>query len=451
MAGNTTILIHAPRERGGKRRAVDDSKRRDDNGSLTLHAPASSPIDEVIQVRVTGANPGARVTLESTLVDDDGVEWSSRATFEADAEGTVDLRKHAPTDGDWAGARAMGWCWAMTSHGDTETAALGGEPAVDVTVEATTEGGATATRRVSRQVFDESVDVTSVDADFDDHHLIGTLYEPAGEGPHPGVVSLHGGGGRQGTDRTEKLLATRGFATLALAYVGEHDALPDRLARVPVTYPGAAVDWLRTRPTVAGGPVGLFGVSRGAELALEVGARHDDVGAVVSYAGSGVRYDTPDGTPAWVDADGEALPHLTAVGDPEIGPDGVPISRPILERGFEEATDADRAAATIPVERIDGPVLLVSGGDDQVWPADRLSAVAAERLEAAASADHGRDAPHAHLTDAHVGHLVGVPHVPLAAFDRGGGTPGASADLGADAWQQTLEYLERGVRERQGD
>ena len=38
--------------------------------------------------------------------------------------------------------------------------------------------------------------------------------------------------------------------------------------------------------------------------------------------------------------------------------------------------------ATIPVERINGPVLLISGEDDQMWPSRTLAEIAMERLRA---------------------------------------------------------------------
>ena len=414
----------------------------------TIEAPAASPNDEAIEVRITGLDPGAHVTLEATLVDDEDEVWSSRATFVADETGTVALGDQAPADGDWDVAAPMGWCWAMTGDGDAATATLGKRPAVEVTFRALAADGRETTRTVTRQVYDGALRARSVagasdldtDPDTDpgpDTDLVGTLYLPAGDGPHPAVVSLHGSAGRLGPDRTEKVLATRGYATLALDYTGPAEALPDRIREVSLGYVRRAIDWLRNRPAVADGPVGLFGVSRGAELALLVGARNDGVGAVVSYAGSGVAFDTPMGDPAWVD-DGEPVPHVSGTGEPDRTDDGEVVTRPVLERGFDEADPARRAAATIPVEEIDGPVLLVSGGDDRVWPARKLSAVAAERL---AAADHD----FAHLTRDDVGHLIGVPHGPLASFDRGGGSPRATARLGEAAWKQTLDTFERGL------
>jgi len=66
---------------------------------IAIRAPANSPNDEPISIRITGAAAGATVEFEATLVDDDGVEWRSRATFTADDAGVVDLTETAPDDG----------------------------------------------------------------------------------------------------------------------------------------------------------------------------------------------------------------------------------------------------------------------------------------------------------------------------------------------------------------
>jgi dienelactone hydrolase len=436
VAGDTGVLLHAPNgpssdaEVTGSSDDADDPTRQD----LAIRAPATSRLDEAIAVRVTGAKPGESITLTASLEDDEEETWTATATFAADDDGVVDLTEQAPERGDWAGVAPMGWCWAMSSDADARSASLDARPEVGVTFRVRTEGGARASRSVTRQVYDPELTAHDVDADG----LVGTWYEPAGRGPHPGVVSLHGSAG-PGSHRTERLLATRGFATLALSYTGDADAVPDRIREVPLAYVSDALSWFGARSAVADGPVGLFGVSRGAELALLVGARSDQVGGVVSYAGSGVPYDTPMGDAAWLDADGEPVPHIEGVGEPERTDDGRVVTRPVLERGLEDADEATLDAATVPVEDIDGAVLLVSGGDDEVWPARRLSAIAADRRRAA-----DRDSEFAHLTADDVGHLIGVPHVPLGNFDDGGGTPAATARLSARAWDRTLEYFERG-------
>jgi hypothetical protein len=50
-------------------------------------------------------------------------------------------------------------------------------------------------------------------------------------------------------------------------------------------------------------------------------------------------------------------------------------SLPIYDRGLDgvAADDAADDAAIIPIERATGPVLLISGRDDRMWPAHRRS------------------------------------------------------------------------------
>jgi dienelactone hydrolase len=103
------------------------------------------------------------------------------------------------------------------------------------------------------------------------------------------------------------------------------------------------------------------------------------------------------------------------------------------------------AAATIPVERIRGPVLLLSGADDRVWPSSRLAQMAIERLDA-----HHHPYPYTHVSYAGCGHLLPLPHFPAATstehplLRRGvllGGTRQANARASVDAWSRLLAFL----------
>lgn len=398
--------------------AADD---RDDATAPTIHAPPHSPNDQAIPVEITGLRPGESVGFTAEIDDDDGVPWRSEATFTADEDGTVALAEHAPDDGSYEGVEPMGWCWSMAPEdAETRFPAITETPTVAVEFRARA-GDRTARRTVTRQVYDDGV--TGHPVDHDD--LVGTLYEPAAEGPHPAVVELHGSAGRL-SDSTAKALANEGYATLAIDHFGAGDPIPDDHRNVPLSYFDTAVDWLRDRPGVREGPVGLVGASRGAELALLLGARRDWVGAVVSYAGSAVMWDTPSGEPAWTDG-GEPVPHVVA--DPTPGAS--------VEQGL---TDEQLERATVHVEETDGPVLLLSGGDDEVWQARYLSDLAMERLEAAEFTHR-----FAHHTYDGVGHYIGRPYVPMAGVGPADRAK-ATAHAAADSWPRVKAFLADGLR-----
>jgi pimeloyl-ACP methyl ester carboxylesterase len=128
--------------------------------------------------------------------------------------------------------------------------------------------------------------------------------------------------------------------------------------------------------------------------------------------------------------------------------------RPLFERGLSRASDSRVRAATTPVEAIGGPVLLVTGGDDRVWPADRLSTRATAHLDEQAYA-HSYD----HLRVPAAGHDIKLPYHPTTeratrpfpvpgrplTLDMGG-TPAGYARADAEAWKRTLATLDEGLR-----
>lgn len=291
--------------------------------------------------------------------------------------------------------------------------------------------------------------------------LIGVLLHPDdGDGFRrlPGILLLGGAEGGLHEDHAA-LLAEQGYAVLALAYYGL-PGVPEVLRDIPLEYFGRALDHLRTHPRVDGGRIGVFGGSKGGEAALITAAAFPDKGirAVVCVAGSGVVtqgicQNVASGdlrtiltTPVanWT-YQGHELPYLPNVMTPRMEralAAGEPVA---LGWAKPDLSDPERVAqAAIPVERIDGAVLLIVGGDDQNYGVE-FHEIAARRLE-----EHRH--PHAwrHLVHEGAGHLIIAPHlVPRSQTSPGpggitflhGGTPEDDARARAETWRQTLEFF----------
>ena len=174
----------------------------------------------------------------------------------------------------------------------------------------------------------------------------GDLIVPEGPGPFPAVVVLHGSeGGTRWTPGIARRFAQAGYVALALCYFG-CPGTPQTLQNVNLEVVIDAADYLKNREDVQPDAVALVGFSRGAELALIVGALDPDVHAVVSFSGSPwVIGGYPEGGTAWLYQD-KPLPFLV-----------------------------------ISVEQINGPVLLIHGERDTLWPVG-FSYRIADRLEA---------------------------------------------------------------------
>lgn len=408
--------------------------------------PAAALLDEPVRIRITGLPPNRPVTVRATMADHFDRQWQSHATFVADADGAVDVAAQPPVAGTYAEADPMGLFWSMMPDPPegpplpTQTLET-----LAITLVAELDGHPVAEARAERQLVASGVTWHPVR----DDGLAGVFFLPPGAGPHPGVVTLTGSvGGLRNSQEWAALLAARGYAALALAYFNfEH--LPQNLHNIPLEYFETAIRWLRAQPRVRADRLAVMGSSRGGELALLLGATFPELTAVVAYAPSGVIFPSAGvvGEPSWTYR-GMPLPYLFPSDALERRAEvfrAEPIAlTPWFLGNLEHREAAERA--TIPVERINGPVLLLSGEDDQMCPSTLLADLVVERLAA-----HRHPHPVLHRRYPGAGHLFGLPNLPttvsaarhpvLGQTFAYGGTAPANARAATEAWRCVMEFL----------
>jgi dienelactone hydrolase len=416
---------------------------------------------------VRGLPASALISIHDTTEDDQGRRWSSLARFRADSAGEIDASLHESLGGGYLGVAPMGLLWSMESaaasaDGNSSFAKNNSLPDL-VDFEALLDGRVIARASLARNFLAPETATrdlkipSEADGSGAGEATVGRLFIPPGRGPHPVVIVLSGSGGGFDLDKAA-VLSRHGFATLALAYFGVAP-LPTWLHRIPLEYFEAALTWLSAQPEIDSARVGILGVSRGAELALLLGSTLPQIHAIVAYAPSSV---------AWAasgrdKSTGELIPCWTWRGKPvPFAPlplrgfmwrsafPVVALKRPVMFRDLFRSGLRNREAverAAIPVENIRGPILLVSGGDDHLWPAAEMTEAIIARLKRNGSAH----APE-HLHFAHAGHMLRYPHLPVTARDsrnkhlRGarfsfGGTPVADAEAQTQAWHRAIAFL----------
>ena len=257
-----------------------------------------------------------------------------------------------------------------------------------------------------------------------------------------GVLLLAGSSGRIETERAE-LLAAQGARVRAMRWFGGAGQRPAP-HEVPIELFVEQVEMLREECD----RVVVFGTSFGAEAAL-LTATVCPVDAAVAGAPTSV---------VWAGAhDGHWSSHWTHAGEPvpftPFDPDWTPDADPPAFRGLYASSLSrfpERAtAARIAVERIEGDVLLIVGGDDQVWPSD----VFAREIVAGRTAS-GRGTIVVGHPDA--GHRLLLPGEEAASGGlrmARGGSAAADAELGRRAWSEIRRLLgapDHPPRETQG-
>ncbi len=426
--------------------------RRRPARSRSLYRLSVSPhdglADEPLEIRFEGAPPGERVTIR---VENLALAASACATFRMVEGGVLDLSRERPESGDYDWADASGLLCALRVTGQSSAGPY--ERAHPRRVfRAEGAGVEVARTEISRHWFGPGVRRSPVR----ERGLVGVLYEPDGPGPHPALVVLGGSGGGL-NEPFACMLASRGYVALALAYFGLA-SLPPSLVEIPLEYFDTALDWLCERAGVARDRLGVVGASRGGELSLLLAATFPRISVAVAYVPSHVVWagfgadPSVFGKSAWTH---RGTP-LSCLGSTTSSPSSPPQQRPPLtgpahafagSSSFLSRLDDGPAEekAAIRLENSDAAFLLISGGDDQMWPSAEFARRAIGRLEA-----HGHPRPYRHLSYPRAGHAIGLPCVPHATEIvhpvNGwryalGGTPEANAWASRDSWQKLLEFL----------
>jgi dienelactone hydrolase len=402
--------------------------------------------DVPLDIRVTGLRPGERVTVGLSATNQRGRRWSARATFVARAR-VLDLATTAPVAGSYRGIAGMGLFESMRSRHFVSY--FGPRDPQPFTLTAVSRGRRMARTTLVRELTSEGVrcvQPTVATAGF-----FGSYCAPAeGTARRPAVLIFGGSEGGLAVADLARLLASHGYPALALAYF-HAPGLPASLARIPLEYFARAARWLRrtaaeagtgtagdeTAGTAGGGtgsrPLVAWGFSRGSEAALLLGVHFPRLtSAVIAGSPSSVTNQAfsssgtlPPDAAAWT-LGGRALPVASPPGDPRSSGD---------------------PAAVIPVARIRGPVLLLAGADDELWPSPGYA-----RAIMAALAAHHDPYPRQLREFAGAGHVAGF----AMPYDAGpariaegrdvldvGGTPVVNSMAETAAWRDALAFLGR--------
>lgn len=420
--------------------------------------PTASLVDDLVRITVSGLTQLQSVTV-AAFVADGGMTFQSYGHYLSDDTGHVHLQTAPSIGGTYDGVEPMGLLWSMkpvpgqrkglrlmkkdvTEPYTVDVYLLRG--LVDVRGKDDLRNYEILDRRQMLRFY-QSPDVSAVPVK--EGCLRGMLFLPPGPGPFPGVIDMFGTAGGL-TKHRAALLASRGFAALALAYFN-HDDLPPSI-ELHLEYFRDAADWLHDHPRVLKTGVGAIGVSKGAAMAMEMAILNDKVKAVVAINPYcchciGVHY-----------YEGRMQPVVNCGADDLYETDeGV-----VYERGFRynEANEE----AMIQVERATKSNFLFIVGEDDATCERKQVDVLVDRLrrrrESSAAGDDdddaevvsGRDPGFQVLSYPGAGHLIEPPFTPhfrscyskfIGSVCLYGGEAKAHSKAQEDSWRQTLRFF----------
>jgi len=250
-----------------------------------------------------------------------------------------------------------------------------------------------------------------------------------------GALVLAGSSGRLDVGRAD-VLAARGVTALAVRWFGG-PGQPVVPREIPLEIFTEAIDLLASECE----RIVLMGLSYGAEAALLTASVDDRVDAAVALAPTDVVWegqhehaDDPRRSKWTSEGVSVAFVPLDRAWQP-------PAEMPAFVELYEHSRGlADREvidAATIPVEKIRGELVLVAGGDDQVWPSSRAAKnIVARRAHSGLAT--------VVIEDPGAGHPIVLPGETPPDMSRSylvGGDEDAPQRLGALAWPAIRHIL----------
>lgn len=409
-------------------------------GGKVSVAPEQTVIDEPLHVIVDGLNPRQKFVIRAFVRIDSEKGLMSDARFSADAEGNAEIEKLDPIGGSYEKG-PMGLLWSMAEVPlpvrFKDDGALPFKPGAPFTVlfELEVDGQVVSEARAVRSFERSGVMTRQVRVPG----VVATLFLPTGNRKSPGLIVVGGSeGGLETASVWGKLLASHGYASLALAYF-KAEGLPHHLEAIPVETVKRALDYLATQREVDASRIGMVGTSRGSELTLLAASTYPQIKAVVVYSPSNTSWAALSRGPqtaAWT-IGAKPVPFVPnppreLISGVKQMSGGLP---PALQGLFLSWGHAVQSAE-IPVEKINSGVALISGKDDRVWPSSTMSDLIVARLN-----EH--DFRHAvvNLSYESAGHLIDFPYFPTPSRVQLGGSAEGLARADFESWAEVLKFL----------
>ncbi len=250
-----------------------------------------------------------------------------------------------------------------------------------------------------------------------------------------GILFLGGAEGGKPVNELSIFLAKNGYPILRLAYIKEK-SLPDALEMIPLEYFDKAIGWMQNNERIRPHDIVVVGRSKGAELALLLASKHPELVGVVAVVPSSVVWQgipkafwpAPPVQSSW-SLHGNPIPFVPWDYSHGFKPFGSGGIYKLYQQSLTHKDAVEKAA--IEVEKIHGPVLLLSGcDDDSVWPSEEMSDAICDRLK-----EKGFNYPCAHLKYMDAGHV-------FSEDSKHGGPAEGNKQARIDSEDKILKFLQ---------
>lgn len=396
--------------------------------------PDIGRVDEPLQLHLDGLKPFEPINISMTM-DHKNITMESSLSLEADENGKLIVSQY--TTGNKDVFSKLIWNLQPTNPILNELIINSIEPLTfQIKIEAK-ESNVTENRTIVRLFRENYVSEVLLSSNIE-----GTFYYPKIEKNVPAIIVL----GRQDENAYHEakviasLLASHGYGALAVDYNHKKFA-----SSFPIEHMAAAIQWLLNHPSTHKEKIIFFGLEKGAELALLTASKNEAVKGVIALSPTSHVFQSGTNKKrqsSWTEK-GNLIPFvpfstniLMKIKKWQNHFKTKPMTMPnIYGQSLNKYFKKRKVEAEIPVENIQGPLLLLSAEYDQYWPSSFMGKNIIEKLE-----------KHSFLHDANLltfpnaEKLFIPPYLPTYNNEK---ITIENAQAGAKAWQEIISFLNK--------
>ena len=249
--------------------------------------PIITPVTEPVLIWGAGFEANAPITIQASMnCLSEKLSFNSHAHFTTSENGSFSLLDTKSTGGSYVGTNSMGLFWSMVhseksySRVQVVNASTQLEYNFNVYSGHISEFSGSPLSSASINRYFAGPTITRIP--IKTGSIRGTLFMPEGNGPFPSIITMYGGNKRrQVVEDSAGILSNHGFVTLALAYFGVDD-LNKTYAQEPIRieFFEEAIHYLMNHEKVNSDAIGVYGASKGGDVALSMASHLPQVKAV---------------------------------------------------------------------------------------------------------------------------------------------------------------------------
>ncbi|XP_053172457.1 peroxisomal succinyl-coenzyme A thioesterase-like [Scomber japonicus] len=411
--------------------------------------PDRALIDQPISVKGRFLTPHSPVTVCAQMHSEDEDLWEAFAHYNTNADGTVDLARDHSVGGSYLGCEPMGLLWALQpAPGAREGLRLRKKNVETpyIVQMSLMEGHVSPSERQSAELATVTTErwymapgVKRID--IRQNGVVGTLFLPPGPGPFPAMLDLWGMGGGL-VEYRSALFASKGYASLSLAYFGHKDLPPPQnTINVGDAYFKSAFELLRDHHQVCADRVGIIGLSFGVyvtlQIATQTGVKPSCLICINGPVGSTIKLPDSNGQREIFESEEKYWTYD--------------------DKGHVSFRDISLPAnlhpeSKVKIEKVACPLMYIVGEDDLSASSIENANVIEETLTAA-----GKSHLFTRLSYPGAGHLIEPPYSPNVRTSLWsvkprklitvwGGHLALHAAAQEDAWKKILDFMESNLR-----